>query len=159
MLSKNSLPIPTISSSVKNALSCFGQEPKKKELFTECELGQYMSSWKSETDLYKSQPGQRLKKWGTQENSAELWNASYVYKWERCQGYNTVKVQGQHKFSPEVLPYPTGCISLFQSYITLPAEAAAQSIHYPHSIQLITKCQPLFYREGCEQFCKSLCFH
>jgi hypothetical protein len=50
------------------------------------------------------------------------------------------------------LPYPTNLFPDF-SYITLSASAALwHSIHYPHSIQLITSARHASMGEGWEQF-------
>lgn len=86
-LNNNSLTTATIASRVEIHGLALDRSPQRKtSLFTEWELEQTRSSWKSETDLRASQPGRRWKKPGAHANSAELWNAKKVCQGERHQG-------------------------------------------------------------------------
>lgn len=78
--------------------------------------------------IYKlASQARRLKKLGTQANSAGLWNANKVYKWEKHQGYNGERKASTSSANPSsslkaVLPHPTESASWVESYIN-PEEA------------------------------------
>lgn len=136
------------------ALPCYGKSLKRMKSLQSVNWG-VIGSWVWTGLIWASQPRQMVKETRDPGKFSWVWMQIKVTH-EKGIKVIIVRVQGQQESSANpssllkaVLPWPTKCASWLQSSMSPSASSGSSApIHYPHSIQLITKHQTDFYARG-----------